>query len=151
MDITQADIFPDIDLEAFRKKLSLGGNAQFKNTRTTAVGNESIPQENRLTVGVHFPSDSKQQSLWMFLDRNWMVGKAIDEVAKRGKIQNDNNRVPDEQKLRLFTQTGMEMPTSMTLAECHVNQRDILCLERSGVMAALAASAEGSKSGCVIA
>jgi hypothetical protein len=33
----------------------------------------------------------------MCFDSEWKVGKAVDTIARQGKIANENNKVPDDQ------------------------------------------------------
>lgn len=60
---------------------------------------------------------TKQQSMWIFLDRTWTVGKAIDEIAKLGQIANDNNQKPDDQVWLFLTILSAFSQLLKTVAE----------------------------------
>ena len=53
-----------------------------------AVGVESLPQNQRIYLKIKHQS---HPGLYIFLDREWSVGRSIDDIAKRMKITNENN------------------------------------------------------------
>lgn len=67
-----------------------------------AVGDAGLPAEQRVYLRIHHPP---QSDLCMFFDKEWSVGKSIDVIADKFKVENKNNMsnckmlclVPDQQ------------------------------------------------------
>ncbi|CAJ0837223.1 1931_t:CDS:2 [Entrophospora sp. SA101] len=61
--------------------------------KSKAQGNSSIPMTDRLYLLVNFPSDSNLASKPLFFNKDWSVGKVLDQIAIIGKINNNNNHI----------------------------------------------------------
>ena len=68
-------------------------------------------------MSAYFPSSSSRAPEFHILNSQWTVGKAIDTLAARAGIRNDNN-VPGATKLYLYSQSGLRLSNSNTLEGC---------------------------------
>ena len=73
-----------------------------------AVGDEGLPQEQRIYLRIQHPPLSE---LCIFLDKEWSVGKSIDVIADKLKVENKNNMAHCK-VLCLFNDAGTCLETS---------------------------------------
>ena len=107
--------------------------------KQTAVGDDRVPMEERLSLPVYFPAESDQPPVHMFFHRNWPVGKLVDIVANAGRIANRNNQaaVGEEDRLRLFSLlTRAPLPNDRPLRSLvpDMVDEDGLVLERGAAL-----------------
>eukprot|EP00301_Raphidiophrys_heterophryoidea_P014953 c23439_g1_i1.p1 GENE.c23439_g1_i1~~c23439_g1_i1.p1 ORF type:complete len:326 (+),score=57.18 c23439_g1_i1:92-979(+) len=121
---------------------------KFSNTKATAVGDANVASDKRLLLAVQFPQDSplQQAQQWMFFDGSMKVGRAIDVIAKQSRVVNENNKVPNEQRLKLYGKDGLELETSKSLIECGLKPENRVILERGHVMQAIREATASSSS-----
>ncbi|KAG9298317.1 hypothetical protein G9A89_002805 [Geosiphon pyriformis] len=77
--------------------------------KSKAQGEASIPQDARIYVSVSFPRDYKILAKPLFFNKNWTIGKVLDQIAVSVKIRNVNNQLtPDnlEYLVLLNKETG---------------------------------------------
>ncbi|XP_051879311.1 AN1-type zinc finger protein 1 isoform X2 [Pristis pectinata] len=80
-----------------------------------AVGDKSIPQNERLYFQVVLPKGNKEKSRPMFFCSKWSIGKVVDNAASLLNLRNDNNILASK-KLRLcHSESGNVLPTENTL------------------------------------
>lgn len=87
---------------------------EVKELKTTAKGPSSVPEGDRIYVYAEAEAfhtdeqdrpgvDAKIPHLSIYLNRNWVVGRALDEAAKLLQVRNANNQTEDEKdRLRVF-------------------------------------------------
>ncbi|CAJ0650449.1 12024_t:CDS:2 [Entrophospora sp. SA101] len=75
---------------------SLNANSE-KKAKRRAFAEEMIKKyiktPDRLYLLVNFPSDSNLASKPLFFNKDWSVGKVLDQIAIIGKINNNNNHI----------------------------------------------------------
>jgi predicted nucleic acid binding AN1-type Zn finger protein len=91
----------------------------FSNKKYQPIGQSTIEFEDRFPLDVYFPMKSKVPPVHMFFHRNWKCGRVLDQIARQGKIDNNNNVTLDEEKrLNLFNISSTELlHPSKTLQE----------------------------------
>ncbi|XP_045191831.1 AN1-type zinc finger protein 1-like [Mercenaria mercenaria] len=67
-----------------------------------AKGDTGCPETERVYLRIYPPCQCKKDPQPMFFSKTWSVGRAVDSVAGRLGIQNNNN-VQSAKKLRLFS------------------------------------------------
>lgn len=73
-----------------------------------AIGNENIKEENRIYFEVIFPTTDifgkplamPVRNIWF--DKNWTIGRVIDDICDRSSLENRNNE-KNAKKLNLFS------------------------------------------------
>ncbi|KAK2004357.1 AN1-like zinc finger protein [Colletotrichum falcatum] len=80
------------------------------NLKKTAKGDEKLPQEKRVYLYVEAEAETAKAKFpkgEFFFSKDWVVGRVLDEAARRLQVENLNNRSSDERdKLRVFHVEG---------------------------------------------
>ncbi|KAK2041353.1 AN1-like zinc finger protein [Colletotrichum somersetense] len=78
--------------------------------KKTAKGDDKLPQEKRVYLYVEAEAETAKAKFpkgEFFFSKDWVVGRVLDEAAKRLQVENLNNRSSDERdKLRVFHVEG---------------------------------------------
>ncbi|KAI5298661.1 hypothetical protein KEM56_003865 [Ascosphaera pollenicola] len=102
--------------------------------KRSAKGDTKVSMDKRIYVHVEASSDttsSKYPKGDFFYDKDWSLGKVLDDAAKRLQVQNLNNRGGEEQKLRVFhVEGGQLLEFSEKIGAGKVSQGDTLVLLR---------------------
>uniref|UniRef100_UPI00398EC166 AN1-type zinc finger protein 1 n=1 Tax=Pristiophorus japonicus TaxID=55135 RepID=UPI00398EC166 len=100
-----------------------------------AVGDKSIPQNERVYFQVYLPKGNKEKSRSMFFCSKWSIGKMVDNAASLLNLRNDNNILASK-KLRLcHSESGSVLPMGHTLelwitsTDCPLNNGGTIILE----------------------
>ncbi|XP_073233796.1 AN1-type zinc finger protein 1-like isoform X3 [Porites lutea] len=56
-----------------------------------AIGDPSVPQDERVYLRVLMPLGNKEREQPMFFSKYWTIGKIIDKIAVAAKLKNENN------------------------------------------------------------
>ncbi len=68
--------------------------------KSKSTGDDSIPASSRMYFTIQFPQENaKLETIGMFFDKNWVVGKVVDRIASQGKLLNVNNNTLDMDKV----------------------------------------------------
>ncbi|KAH6685959.1 AN1-like zinc finger protein [Plectosphaerella plurivora] len=80
------------------------------NLKKTAKGDDKLPVEKRVYVYVEAEAETAKAKFpkgEFFFSKDWVVGRVLDDAAKRLQVENVNNRSSDEMdKLRVFHVEG---------------------------------------------
>ncbi|KAL0930545.1 zinc finger protein [Colletotrichum truncatum] len=80
------------------------------NLKKTAKGDDKLPQEKRVYLYVEAEAETAKAKFpkgEFFFSKDWVVGRVLDEAARRLQVENVNNRSSDERdKLRVFHVEG---------------------------------------------
>ncbi|XP_073233795.1 AN1-type zinc finger protein 1-like isoform X2 [Porites lutea] len=76
-----------------------------------AIGDPSVPQDERVYLRVLMPLGNKEREQPMFFSKYWTIGKIIDKIAVAAKLKNENNVNVTEKKLRLINRNTGELLT----------------------------------------
>ena len=80
------------------------------NLKKTAKGDEKVPPEKRVYVFVEAEAattTSKFPKGEFYYSKDWVVGRVLDDAARRLQVVNENNKSEDERhKLRVFHVEG---------------------------------------------
>lgn len=94
-----------------------------------AVGDKSIPQNERVYFQVFLPQGNQEKSRPMFFCSKWSIGKMVDKAASMLNLRNNNNILASK-KLRLcHSESGDVLPMENTLEWC-ITRTD--CLLKNG-------------------
>ncbi|KAJ5632295.1 hypothetical protein N7490_008634 [Penicillium lividum] len=102
--------------------------------KRSAKGEANVPVDKRLylhTVGTADTQAAEPPSGDFYFDSRWKVGRVLDDVAKRLRVENLNNRIGGEEaRLRMFhVETGEFLDFSDSIG-LKVNQGDTVVLLR---------------------
>ncbi|KAJ5143001.1 uncharacterized protein N7515_001788 [Penicillium bovifimosum] len=103
--------------------------------KRAAKGDAGVPVEKRVylhVVGTVETKAAEPPAGDFWFDERWKVGRVLDDVAKRLRVQNLNNRVDGEDaKLRIFhVESGAFLEFSESIGGGKVKQGDTLVLLR---------------------
>ncbi|KAJ5543126.1 hypothetical protein N7461_009129 [Penicillium sp. DV-2018c] len=103
--------------------------------KRAAKGDAGVPVEKRIylhAVGTVETKSAEPPAGDFFFDERWKVGRVLDDVAKRLRVQNLNNRVDGEDaKLRMFhVESGAFLEFSESIGGGKVKQGDTVVLLR---------------------
>ncbi|KAJ0346814.1 hypothetical protein COL154_005594 [Colletotrichum chrysophilum] len=80
------------------------------NLKKTAKGDDKLAQEKRVYLYVEAEAETAKAKFpkgEFFFSKDWVVGRVLDEAARRLQVENVNNRSSDERdKLRVFHVEG---------------------------------------------
>lgn len=80
------------------------------NLKKTAKGDDKLPQEKRIYLYVEAEAETAKAKFpkgEFFFSKDWVIGRVLDEAARRLQVENVNNRSSDERdKLRVFHVEG---------------------------------------------
>ncbi|XP_005105307.1 AN1-type zinc finger protein 1 isoform X2 [Aplysia californica] len=108
------------------KSIQLAAKVKLMKMKGVAVGDQGIPQSERIFFNIVLPKSSSKPSVPMFFSKCWTVGRVIDKIADKLNITNTNNAGSDK-KLRLFhADTGCLMPVSSSVAEVMDNTDNLV-------------------------
>jgi len=115
------------------------GPATLNTMKRTAKGDAGVPAERRLYLHVVGTCDTEKNeppAADLYFDTRWKVGRVLDDAAKRLRVQNDNNRVGEEGRLRIFhVESGDFLEFSDAIGGGKVKQgHTIVMLRGAGVM-----------------
>lgn len=113
--------------------------ARVNTMKRTAKGDAKVPAEKRIYLHVVGTSDTEKNEPPIgdfFFDTRWKVGRVLDDAAKRLQVENNNNRVGEEGRLRIFhIESGDFLDFSETIGQEKVQQgHTIVMLRGAGVM-----------------
>lgn len=113
--------------------------ARVNTMKRTAKGDAKVPAERRIYLHVVGTSDTEKNEPPVgdfFFDTRWKVGRVLDDAAKRLQVENNNNRVGEEGRLRIFhIESGDFLDFSETIGQEKVQQgHTIVMLRGAGVM-----------------
>ncbi|KAL9107180.1 MAG: hypothetical protein Q9227_007880 [Pyrenula ochraceoflavens] len=86
--------------------------AAVNNMKKTAKGDDSLAPEKRLYLHVEAEAATTKSKLPradLYFNRDWSVGRMLDEAAKRLQVLNINNRAGEEDRLRVYHVEGGRM------------------------------------------
>lgn len=114
---------------------SLGLN----NMKRSAKGDPAVPMDRRTylhVVGTSTTQSKDPPAGDFWFDSKWKVGRVLDDAAKRLRVENMNNRVGEEGRLRFFhVDSGEFLEFSESIAGGKVKSGDTLVMLRgAGVM-----------------
>ena len=115
------------------------GPAALNTMKRTAKGDAGVPTERRLYLHVVGTCDTEKNeppAADLYFDTRWKVGRVLDDAAKRLHVKNDNNRVGEEGRLRIFhVESGDFLEFSEAIGGGNVKQgHTIVMLRGAGVM-----------------
>jgi len=112
--------------------------------KTKAIGNASVPQDNRFYLEVIYPLESKSQPKLFFFSPGTTVGKVLDVAADAGGIENRNNQANAQKLCLVSLKTGQPLPTSLELKDLGeiLQSGDSVLLERQETVELYNAAAE---------
>lgn len=84
-----------------KKSLALEAKVQLMRMKGFAVGDKTIPPENKLYFLVNLPTGAKNEPKAVFLNSQWSVGRSIDFMCNLYNVENMNN-VAGEKKIAAF-------------------------------------------------
>lgn len=113
--------------------------ARVNTMKRTAKGDTKVPAEKRLYLHVVGTADTEKNEPPtgdFFFDTRWKVGRVLDDAARRLQVENNNNRVGEEGRLRIFhVESGEFLEFSETIGQEKVQQgHSIVMLRGAGVM-----------------
>ncbi|CAG5134576.1 unnamed protein product [Candidula unifasciata] len=114
------------------KAIQMAAKVALMKLKGKAVGDQGIPQDERVYFNVVLPLESKKSSLPLFFSKVWTIGKIVDVIAERASLPNSNN-TGAVQKLRLFHgDLGTKLPTDRQLSELMADGQ--LCLHNGSML-----------------
>lgn len=112
---------------------------ELNSMKRSAKGDPGVPQDRRVYLHVVGTSDTQTNeppagNFWF--DGRWKVGRVLDDAARRLHVENLNNRVGEEARLRMFhVESGEFLEFSESLGEGKVKQgHTVVMLRGAGVM-----------------
>ncbi|RDW67147.1 AN1-type zinc finger protein [Aspergillus mulundensis] len=107
--------------------------------KKSAKGDASVPADKRVylhVVGTSETQGAEPPNADFWFDGRWKVGRVLDDAAKRLGVENNNNRVGEEARLRIFhVESGDFLEFSESLGGGKVKTGDtIVMLRGAGVM-----------------
>ncbi|KAL5466983.1 hypothetical protein EMCRGX_G031148 [Ephydatia muelleri] len=87
------------------KSESCASKVALMKMKMNAQGASSIPQEDRIYYHVTLPEGDSLLTAALFFSKEWSVGKAVDFIAHKYNLRNENNVVTSK-KLLLFAPDG---------------------------------------------
>lgn len=112
---------------------------EVNNMKRSAKGDPAVPADRRLYLHVVGTSDTQTNQPPtgdFYFDKNWKVGRVLDDAAKRLRVENLNNRVGEEARLRIFhVESGDFLEFSESIGQGKVaSGNTIVMLRGAGVM-----------------
>ncbi|OJJ33174.1 hypothetical protein ASPWEDRAFT_114591 [Aspergillus wentii DTO 134E9] len=112
---------------------------QLNTMKRSAKGDAGVPADKRLYLHVVGTSDTQASDPPrgdFFYDSRWKVGRVLDDAARRLHVENLNNRVGEDGRLRLFhVESGEFLEFSDAIGMEKVKQGNtIVMLRGAGVM-----------------
>lgn len=109
------------------------------NMKRSAKGDPGVPMDRRTylhVVGTSTTQSKDPPAGDFWFDAKWKVGRVLDDAAKRLRVENLNNRVGEEGRLRFFhVESGEFLEFSESISEGRVKPGDTLVMLRgAGVM-----------------
>ncbi|XP_072169250.1 AN1-type zinc finger protein 1-like [Diadema setosum] len=83
------------------KSAKMAAKVALMKMKMHALGDQSIPQKERVFFHVHLPKSCTDRHKPMFFSSMWSVGKAVDRTAALLSLKNENN-IASAKKLRMF-------------------------------------------------
>ncbi|CAD5117182.1 DgyrCDS5981 [Dimorphilus gyrociliatus] len=84
------------------KQRNLAAKVALMKIKMSAIGNKSIPQEDRFFLNIILPESSQHSSKPFYFTKHWTIGRMIDYVASEVKLENENNKSGSSKKLCVF-------------------------------------------------
>ncbi|XP_055459427.1 AN1-type zinc finger protein 1 [Psammomys obesus] len=88
-----------------------------------AVGDNSLPQTERIYFQVYLPKGSKEKSKAMFFCLRWSIGKVVDFAASLASLRNENNKLTAKKLKLCQVPSGEALPLDHTL-EAWITKQD---------------------------
>lgn len=107
----------------------------FNTLKKSAKGDAGVPADKRLylhAVGTADTQAAEPPSGDFYFDSRWKVGRVLDDVAKKLRVENLNNRTGGEEaKLRIFhVESGDFLEFADTIGAGKLKQGDTIVLLR---------------------
>ncbi|XP_076352994.1 AN1-type zinc finger protein 1-like isoform X2 [Tachypleus tridentatus] len=123
-----------------RKSASTAAKVQLMKLKMKAVGDNSLPQTERIYFQVFLPKRHTNKEKAFYFSKLWTVGKLVDTVACQEKLPNKNN-IANMEWLKLFsTSDGRCFSMADTLSSLLEN--DVLCSGNSIILEYVAPGTE---------
>jgi len=87
-----------------KKSTPLSRKVALMKLKQSAMGNDSLPQSQRLYITVQMKTDSLQTKN-VFIDNCWTVGRALDHFLTLFSVTNRNNSLPSSEQMKLYAST----------------------------------------------
>ena len=84
-----------------RKSKAMAAKVALMKIKQKAVGDKGLPDSERVYMNIIVPEKYKSLIKPVFVSKQWSVGKSIDDIASRLKLENRNNDTTAE-KLKLL-------------------------------------------------
>ena len=84
-----------------RKSKAMAAKVALMKIKQKAVGDKGLPDSERVYMNIIVPAKYKSLIKPVFVSKQWSVGKSIDDIASRLKLENRNNDTTAE-KLKLL-------------------------------------------------
>lgn len=96
-------------------KLETANKIQLMRLKQKATGRKNVPISSRTYFLAHWKpqGSSETQSKAVFVNKDWPLGRVVDEIADQCKIVSDPN--PSSPKLRLFHMNGNILSENMAI------------------------------------
>ncbi|XP_031567224.1 AN1-type zinc finger protein 1-like [Actinia tenebrosa] len=101
--------------------------------KMNAVGDQSIPQSERVYFNIYLPQGHKEKTKAMYFSKCWTLGKVVDKIASTTRLKNENN-ITSKKKLRLFHSRTGEVFQTDCLLEDLVHDENLLVVSGSDVI-----------------
>jgi len=92
-----------------KKSTPLSRKVALMKLKQSAMGNDSLPQSQRLYITVQMKTDSLQTKN-VFIDNCWTVGRALDHFLTLFSVTNRNNSLPSSEQMKLYASTSPNEP-----------------------------------------
>ncbi|CAL1530655.1 unnamed protein product [Lymnaea stagnalis] len=108
------------------KAIQMAAKVALMKVKAKAVGDQGLPQSERVYFTISLPLDSRKPPVYMFFSKIWTIGRVIDVVADKVSITNKNN-TGSEKKLCLFlADTGLRLPVDKRIFDIMDDQSSLL-------------------------
>ena len=74
-----------------RKSKAMAAKVALMKIKQKAIGNQSIPDSERIFLKIEFLRGNKLEEHAVFVSQIWTIGKCVDEMATKLRIENRNN------------------------------------------------------------
>eukprot|EP01134_Creolimax_fragrantissima_P003844 CFRG3844T1 len=107
---------------------------QLMKLKMTAKAGASVPPESRVYLKVERPEESVNRNpILVYFDKNWSVGRALDQIAILANVKNVNNESTTKRLMLFHADTRELLEISSKLNDAVTNGQSIL-LERVDVV-----------------
>ena len=82
-----------------RKSKAMAAKVALMKIKQKAVGDKTTPDGDRVYFSITLPDKYKNVVKPVFVSKHWSVGKSVDDIAMRLKLENNNNSATSEKLL----------------------------------------------------